>query len=56
MEKAIADVFFPEIEDVKQAQNNLSQVIYNTPLQYSFNLSERFDCKYLSQKERIPKL
>jgi threonine dehydratase len=51
MEKAIADVFFPEIEDVKQAQNNLSQVIYNTPLQYSFNLSERFDANIYLKRE-----
>jgi len=51
MEKATADIFFPEIEAVKKAQNNLSQVIYNTPLQFSFNLSERFGANIYLKRE-----
>ncbi|MEQ8471337.1 MAG: threonine ammonia-lyase IlvA [Marinoscillum sp.] len=43
--------FRPEIEDVKKAQNNLSQVIYQTPLQYSFNLSERYGAKIHLKRE-----
>lgn len=43
--------FRPEIEDVKKAHNNLSSVIYQTPLQYSFNLSERYGAKIHLKRE-----
>ncbi len=44
-------MYRPEIEDVKKAQNNLSQVIHQTPLQYSFNLSERYDANIYLKRE-----
>lgn len=51
-EKATASTtFYPEIEDVKRAHNTLSKVIYDTPLQYSFNLSERFGCSVYLKRE-----
>lgn len=34
--------YHPEVEEVKKAHNELAKVIYQTPLQYSFNLSERY--------------
>lgn len=43
--------FYPEIEDVKKAHNNLSKVIYETPLQYSFNLSERYGAEIYLKRE-----
>lgn len=50
-EKTTATTFYPEIEDVKKAHNNLSKVIYETPLQYSFNLSERFGAEIHLKRE-----
>lgn len=51
-EKATTAVsFYPEIEDVKKAHNNLSRVIYETPLQYSFNLSERYGAEIYLKRE-----
>ncbi|MFT6882925.1 MAG: threonine dehydratase [Marinoscillum sp.] len=44
-------MYFPQIDDVKKAQNNLQQVIHQTPLQYSFNLSERYDCSIYLKRE-----
>lgn len=44
-------VFYPEIEDVKKAHNTLSKVIYETPLQYSFNLSERYGAEIYLKRE-----
>ncbi|MFY0608431.1 MAG: threonine ammonia-lyase [Cyclobacteriaceae bacterium] len=44
-------MYRPEIEDVKKAQNNLSQVIHHTPLQYSFNLSERYGANIYLKRE-----
>ena len=48
---AVQTTFRPEIEDVKKAHNNLSKVIYQTPLQYSFNLSERFGASIHLKRE-----
>lgn len=51
MEKATHTTYFPEIEAVKKAQNNLSKVIYSTPLQYSFNLSEKYGANIYLKRE-----
>lgn len=51
-DKATASTtFYPEIEDVKRAHNNLNKVIYETPLQYSFNLSERYGAGVYLKRE-----
>lgn len=44
-------VYFPEIEEVKKAHNNLGKVIYKTPLQASFNLSEKFQANIYLKRE-----
>lgn len=41
----------PEVEDVKKAHNNLRKIIYQTPLQYSFNLSERYSAEIYLKRE-----
>jgi len=41
----------PEVEDVKSAHNQLRKVIYQTPLQYSFNLSERYGADIYLKRE-----
>lgn len=41
----------PEIEEVKKAHNKLKEVIYQTPLQYSFNLSERYGAEVYLKRE-----
>ncbi|MEQ8580523.1 MAG: threonine ammonia-lyase IlvA [Marinoscillum sp.] len=43
--------FYPEVEEVKKAHNILSKVIYKTALQYSFNLSERYDAHIYLKRE-----
>ncbi len=48
---AVQTTFRPEIEAVKEAHNNMSKVIYQTPLQYSFNLSERFNSNIHLKRE-----
>lgn len=50
-DKATTTSYCPEVEDVKKAHNNLSKVIYQTPLQYSFNLSERYGADIYLKRE-----
>lgn len=51
MAERTTTTYYPEIEDVKKAHNNLSKVIYETPLQYSFNLSERYQADIYLKRE-----
>jgi threonine dehydratase len=44
-------MYIPEIEDVKKAQNNLSKVIYHTPLQQNLNLSEKYGANIYLKRE-----
>jgi len=44
-------MYHPEIEAVKKAHNNLKGIIYETPLQYSFNLSERYGAEIYLKRE-----
>lgn len=47
----LASTYFPEIEEVKRAHNVLSKVIVKTPLQFSFNLSERYGANIYLKRE-----
>lgn len=46
-----SEVYFPQISDVKAASNKLKDVINDTPLQHSFNLSEQYDCQVYLKRE-----
>ncbi len=46
-----SEVYFPQISDVKAASNKLKEVINDTPLQHSFNLSEQYDCQVHLKRE-----
>ncbi len=46
-----SQLYLPKIKDVKAASNRLKQVIHRTPLQYSFNLSEQFNCDIYLKRE-----
>lgn len=50
-ETIMTDLYFPKINDVKQASNRLKKVIYNTPLQFSYNLSEQYGCNIYLKRE-----
>jgi len=41
----------PGVEDVKKAHNKLKKVIYQTPLQFNFNLSERLNANIYLKRE-----
>lgn len=45
------EVYFPQISDVKAASNKLKDVINDTPLQHSFNLSEQYDSQIYLKRE-----
>lgn len=44
-------IYFPEVEEVTKAHNLLSKVIHKTPLQYSYNLSERLSSNIYLKRE-----
>jgi threonine dehydratase len=44
-------MYIPGIEEVKKAQNNLSKVIYHTPLQQNLNLSAKFGANIYLKRE-----
>ena len=46
-------MYIPEIEDVKKAQNKLSKVINDTPIQHSFNLSEKYGAEIYLKREDL---
>ncbi len=45
------EVYFPQISDVKAASNKLKDVINDTPLQHSFNLSEQYESHIYLKRE-----
>ncbi|MDW3192714.1 MAG: threonine ammonia-lyase IlvA [Cytophagales bacterium] len=51
MDTVESEVYFPQISDVKAASNKLKDVINDTPLQHSFNLSEQFDSQIYLKRE-----
>ncbi|MEO9476072.1 MAG: threonine ammonia-lyase [Cyclobacteriaceae bacterium] len=46
-------MYIPEIEDVKKAQNKLSKVISDTPIQHSLNLSEKYGADIYLKREDL---
>lgn len=46
-----SEVYFPQISEVKAASNKLKDVINDTPLQHSFNLSEQYACQLHLKRE-----
>lgn len=44
-------VYSPQISDILAASNKLKEVINDTPLQHSFNLSEQYDCQVYLKRE-----
>ena len=47
------EVYFPQISHVKAASNKLKDVINETPLQHSFNLSEQYECQMHLKREDL---
>ena len=46
-------MYIPEIEAVKKAQNNLSKVIYPSPLQQNLNLSAKYGASIYLKREDV---